>query len=57
MLLWAGALADAAQYDAATFAAVDRTKSSVLILVAVTWGFGGAWYWLRLKPRLRRVGA
>jgi hypothetical protein len=55
MLLWMGALADAAQYDDATFTAVGRTKGSTLIVVAVTWAFGGAYYWTKLKPGLRRA--
>jgi len=54
MLLWVGALVDAAQYDDDAFTAVDRAKRSTVLLVAFTWAFGGAWYWLRLKPRLRR---
>lgn len=53
MLVWVGALADAAQYDAATFTAVGRTKRATLTVVAITWAFGGLWYWLRLKRPLR----
>jgi hypothetical protein len=53
MLLWVGALVDAAQYDAAIFRAVGRAKRATLTIVAVTWAFGGAWYWLRLKRPLR----
>jgi hypothetical protein len=55
MLLWMGALADAAQYDDAVFPAIGRTKRSTLTVVALTWAVGGAWYWLRAKPRLRRA--
>ncbi len=53
MLVWMGALADAAQYEAATFTAVGRTKRGTLILVGLTWGFGGLYYWLRLKRPLK----
>ena len=53
MLLWMGALADAAQCGDADFAAIGRTKRATLALVALTWAFGGAYYWTRVKPRLR----
>ena len=53
MLVWMGALADAAQYDDGTFVAVGRTKRGTLILVGFTWGFGGLYYWLRLKRHLK----
>ncbi len=55
MLVWAGALADAAQYDDATFSAAGRAKASTLALVALTWAFGGIYYWTRIKPVLKRV--
>jgi hypothetical protein len=55
MLLWIGALADAAQFGDDDFAAIGRTKRATLTLVALTWAFGGAYYWMRLKPRLRRA--
>jgi hypothetical protein len=55
MLVWVGALVDAAQYDEATFTAVGRERRTTIVLLVFTWGFGGAWYWMRLKPRLRRV--
>jgi hypothetical protein len=54
MLLWMGALVDAAQYEDASFTAIGRAKRSTVLLVLFTWAFGGAWYWLRIKPRLRR---
>ena len=54
MLLWIGALVDAAQYDDAAFTALGREKRSTVLAVAFTWAFGAGWYWLRLKPRLRR---
>jgi hypothetical protein len=54
MLLWMGALVDASQYDDAAFAALDREKRATVFGIAFTWAFGGAWYWLRLKPRLHR---
>ena len=52
MLLWVGALVDAVQYDDAAFTAIGRDKRPTVLLVLFTWGFGGAWYWLRVKPRL-----
>jgi hypothetical protein len=52
MLLWIGALVDAAQYDDTRFAAIGRDKRSTVLLVTFTWALGGSWYWLRLKPRL-----
>jgi hypothetical protein len=52
MLLWVGALVDAVQYDDAAFAAIGRAKRPTVLLVLFTWGFGGGWYWLRVKPRL-----
>ena len=55
MLLWMGALADGAQYEEREFAAIGRAKRSTVLLVAFTWAFGGAWYWLRIKPQLRRA--
>jgi hypothetical protein len=56
MLLWVGALVDAAQYDDAAFAAAGRVKRSTLTLVALTWAFGGGYYWAKIKPQLRQVG-
>jgi hypothetical protein len=53
MLVWMGALADAAQYDEDTFVAAGRTKRGTLTLVGLTWGFGGLYYWLRLKRPLK----
>lgn len=53
MLLWVGALVDAAQHDDARFTAVGRGKRPTVMLILLTRAFGGAWYWLRLKPRLR----
>ena len=53
MLLWVGALVDAAQRDRAAFTAAGRAKRPTVLLVLFTWGFGGAWYWLRVKPELR----
>jgi len=54
MLLWVGALVDAAQQDDATFDRIGRDKRPTVMLILFTWAFGGAWYWLRVKPRLRR---
>jgi len=53
MLLWVGALVDAAQQDDATFDHIGRDKRPTVMLILFTWGFGGAWYWLRVKPQLR----
>ena len=55
MLLWAGALVDASQYDEDAFTALGRQKRRTVLLLAFTWAFGGAWYWARLKPALRRT--
>src|SRR3954451_18499577 len=49
MLLWVGALVDAAQQDDARFTTIGRDKRPTVMLVLFTWGFGGAWYWLRVK--------
>jgi hypothetical protein len=57
MLLWMGALADAGQCADRDFVAIGRTKRATLTLVALTWAFGGAYYWSRIKPQLRRSGA
>jgi len=54
-LVWVGALVDAAQYDDTAFTAVGRVKRGTVVLLVLTWAFGGAWYWARLKPRLRRL--
>jgi hypothetical protein len=54
MLLWVGALVDAAQYVEGTYEAVERDRRRTLLTIAVTWAFGGAWYWARIKPELRR---
>jgi hypothetical protein len=53
MLLWVGALVDAAQRDDARFTAIDRDKRSTALWILFTWAFGGAWYWLRVYPRVR----
>jgi len=55
MLLWVGALVDGTQYDDAAFDHIGRDKRPTVILILFTWGFGGAWYWLRVKPKLRRA--
>jgi uncharacterized protein (DUF486 family) len=52
MLLWVGALVDAAQYDDTWFDRIGRDKRPTVMLVLFTWGFGGLWYWLRVKPAL-----
>ena len=49
-----GALVDAAQCDDAAFTGIGRTKRATITLVALTWAFGGAYYWLRIKPQFRR---
>ena len=54
MLLWVGAMVDAVQYEDASFTAIGREKRPTVMLILFTWAFGGAWYWLRVKPRLRR---
>ena len=53
MLLWVGALVDAAQYDDPAFDHIGRDKRPTVMLILFTWGFGGAWYWLQVKPQLR----
>jgi hypothetical protein len=55
MLLWLGALADAADSPSEDFTAVGRTKRSTLAFVALTLVVGGAWYWLIIRPDLRRA--
>jgi hypothetical protein len=54
MLLWMGALVDATQCDDAAFAGIGRTKRATVILILLTWAFGGAFYWLRIKPQFRK---
>ena len=53
MLLWLGALADGSDYPDEVFVALGRTKRKTLVLIGVTLVFGGAWYWLRIRPGLR----
>jgi hypothetical protein len=55
MLLWLGAIADAADYPSEDFAAVGRTKRSTITFIAVTLVFGGIWYWLAIRGGLRRA--
>jgi nitrogen fixation-related uncharacterized protein len=55
MLLWAGALVDASQYDDLAFDHIGRNKRPTFLVILFTWGFGGAWYWLRVRPQLRRA--
>lgn len=52
MLLWVGALVDATQYDDTAFDHVGRDKRPTVMLILFTWGFGGLWYWLRVKRQL-----
>jgi hypothetical protein len=52
MLLWVGALIDAVQYDDRYFDEVGRDKRPTVMLILFTWGFGGIWYWLRVRPQL-----
>ena len=52
MLLWVGALIDAAQYDDRFFDEIGRDKRPTVMLILFTWGFGGLWYWLRVRPQL-----
>ena len=52
MLLWAGALVDAYQYEDRYFDHVGRDKRPTVMLILFTWGFGGLWYWLRVRPSL-----
>jgi hypothetical protein len=54
MLLWMGALVDATSYDDDVYTSLGRKKRSIVLWIAFTWAFGGAWYWLRVKPLLRR---
>ena len=53
MLLWLGALADAADYPPEDYAAVGRTKRSTITFIALTLVVGGAWYWLAIWRGLR----
>ena len=55
MLLWVGALVDAVQYDDTWFDRIGRDKRPTVMMILFTWGFGGAWYWMRVKPQLRSV--
>jgi hypothetical protein len=55
MLLWLGALADAADYPPEDFAAIGRTKRSTITFVALTLVVGGIWYWLAIRNGLRRA--
>jgi hypothetical protein len=52
MLLWVGALVDAVQREDARFEAAGRAKRPTVLVILFTWGFGGAWYWLRVRPGL-----
>ena len=52
MLLWVGALIDAVQYDDRFFDEIGRDKRPTVMLILFTWGFGGIWYWLRVRPQL-----
>ena len=53
MLLWLGAIADAADYPPEDYVAIGRTKRSTITIIAVTIVFGGVWYWLAIRRRLR----
>jgi hypothetical protein len=55
MLLWLGALADAVDSPPEAFAAIGRTKRSTIVLIALTWVFGGIWYWIAMRAELRRA--
>jgi hypothetical protein len=55
MLLWLGAIADAADYPPEDFAAVGRTKRSTILFIALTLVFGGVWYWMAIRSGLRRA--
>jgi hypothetical protein len=55
MLLWVGALVDAVQYDDRYFDEVGRDKRPTVMLILFTWGFGGLWYWLRVRPQLVKL--
>ena len=52
MLLWLGALADAADYPPEAFTAIGRTKRSTIALTLVV---GGIWYWVTIRARLRNA--
>ncbi len=52
MLLWVGALVDAVQHDDREFDEIGRDKRPTVMLILFTWGFGGIWYWLRVRPGL-----
>ena len=50
-----GALVDAVQYDDRYFDEVGRDKRPTVMLILFTWGFGGLWYWLRVRPQLVKL--
>jgi hypothetical protein len=53
MLLWLGALADAADYPPEDYVAVGRTKRSTITFIALTLVVGGIWYWMAIRRGLR----
>jgi len=55
MLLWLGALADAADYPPEAFTAIGRTKRSTIVFIALTLVVGGVWYWMMIRAGLRRA--
>jgi RsiW-degrading membrane proteinase PrsW (M82 family) len=53
LLLWLGAIADAADLPPEAFTELGRTKRATITLVALTFVFGGVWYWVSMRGRLR----
>jgi hypothetical protein len=47
--MWIAALVSACRFSEAAFTAVGRTRTSTIVLVAITGWVGGAYYWLAIK--------
>jgi hypothetical protein len=50
------AVVSAARVPSDRFRRVQRGKETTILLIILTGGFGGAYYWLRIRPELHRAG-
>jgi hypothetical protein len=50
------AVVSAARVPPDRFRRVQRGKETTILLIILTGGFGGAYYWLRIRPELRGAG-
>ena len=60
LVLWLGAIAavvSAARTEHVRWRRVQRGKGVTIVLIILTGGFGGVYYWWRIRPELRRANS